>query len=190
MSDEESAAPQMVPLDRLNKAIEARKAAEAKARDAEKRAADLEASAAEATTWREKFETAAKSHADEIARRDSQLAFVRAGVDDEEIQTVLLDRWRGMDSKGRPPLSEWLTEGAREDKIAARFFEAPAPAETPAEAPAAQPTPAPVARTNAGAAPTPPASREMDRATYYQRMSQARTAEEKRAVMAEYMRGN
>ena len=38
MSDEESAAPQMVPLDRLNKAIEARKAAEAKARDAEKRA--------------------------------------------------------------------------------------------------------------------------------------------------------
>ncbi len=186
MSDEESA-PQMVPLDRLTKAIEARKAAESKAKEYEARIAELEPLAGTAEQLREKLAATAKSHADEIARRDSQLSFVRAGVDDEEIQTVLLDRWRGMDAKDRPTLGEWLSEGAREDKIASRFFAAaeaaPAPAETTAPAPAA----APIARTNAGAAPTPPAAREMDRATYYQRLQAARTPDEKRAVMAEYM---
>ena len=184
MSDEESA-PQMVPLDRLNKAIEARKAAESRAKEFEARIAELEPLAGTAEQLREKLAATAKSHADEIARRDSQLSFVRAGVDDEEIQTVLLDRWRGMDAKDRPTLGEWLAEGAREDKIASRFFaEAEAaPAETTAPAPAA----APIARTNAGAAPTPPAAREMDRATYYQRLQAARTPDEKRAVMAEYM---
>lgn len=185
MSDEEGAqAPQMVPLDRLNKAIEARKAAESRAKEYESRIAELEPLAGSAEQLREKLAATAKSHADEIARRDSQLSFVRAGVDDEEIQTVLLDRWRGMDAKDRPTLGEWLAEGAREDKIASRFFaEAAAAAEAAAPAPAA----APVARTNAGAAPTPPAAREMDRATYYQRLQSARTPDEKRAVMAEYM---
>ena len=184
MSDEESA-PQMVPLDRLNKAIEARKAAESRAKEYEARIAELEPLAGAAEQLREKLAATAKSHADEIARRDSQLSFVRAGVDDEEIQTVLLDRWRGMDAKDRPTLGEWLAEGAREDKIASRFFAAAeaAPAETTAPAPPA----APIARTNAGAAPTPPAAREMDRATYYERLQAARTPAEKRAVMAEYM---
>jgi hypothetical protein len=186
MSDEEGAqAPQMVPLDRLNKAIEARKAAESRAKEYEARIAELEPLAGTAEQLREKLAATAKSHADEIARRDSQLSFVRAGVDDEEIQTVLLDRWRAMDAKDRPTLGEWLAEGAREDKIASRFFAeaAAAPAETAAPAPAA----APIARTNAGAAPTPPAAREMDRATYYERLQAARTPAEKRAVMAEYM---
>lgn len=184
MSDEnEAAPPQMVPLDRLNKAIEARKAAESRAKEYEARIAELEPLASSAEELREKLAASAKSHADEIARRDSQLSFVRAGVDDEEIQTVLLDRWRSMDAKDRPTLGEWLTEGAREDKIASRFFEAAAPAE-PAKA---EPPAAPIARTNAGAAPTPPAAREMDRATYYERLQAARTPAEKRAVMAEYM---
>lgn len=189
MSDEEGAqAPQMVPLDRLNKAIEARKAAESRAKEYEARIAELEPLAGTAEELREKLAATAKSHADEIARRDSQLSFVRAGVDDEEIQTVLLDRWRGMDAKDRPTLGEWLAEGAREDKIASRFFaEAAAAAAAPAETAAPAPAAAPIARTNAGAAPTPPAAREMDRATYYERLQAARTPAEKRAVMAEYM---
>jgi len=187
MSDEEGAqAPQMVPLDRLNKAIEARKAAESRAKEYEARIAELEPLAGTAEQLREKLAATAKSHADEIARRDSQLSFVRAGVDDEEIQTVLLDRWRGMDAKDRPTLGEWLAEGAREDKIASRFF-AEAAAAAEASAPAPTPAAAPIARTNAGAAPTPPAAREMDRATYYERLQAARTPAEKRAVMAEYM---
>jgi hypothetical protein len=187
MSDEDTP-PQMVPLDRLNKAIEARKAAEARAKDAEKRIAELEPLASSAEEWRAKLEATSQAHADEIARRDSEIQFVRAGVDDGEIQAVLLERWRSMPSKDRPALGEWLSDGARQDKIAARFFEAP-PAAPEAPAASAAPSSPPIARTNAGAAPTPPAAREMDRATYYERMQAAQTSDEKRKIMAEYSRG-
>lgn len=189
MSDENT--PQTVPLERFNKVIEARKEAEARARAAEARLAEVEPQIAGLESLSEQLAAEKTARADDAARFAAREAFLGAGITDSDEMEILRARHAGIPKKDRPELADWLGKGAKEDKIASRFLRSePAPADD-AEAPAKNDAPAatpPAARTNTNAAPTPPAAREMTRAVYYQRLAEANTAEEKRAVVAEYGR--
>ena len=189
----EETAPQTVPLSRLNTEISARKEAAARAKElaAEIELLKVQAGAAEELTAALAAERAGR--AEDANRFGARESFVRIGLDpdeDADVMETIRGRYEKLPPKDRPALYDWLSDGAKSDRIASVLLPQPAPAPAAAaaepEAPAAS-GPRPIT-TNAGTVAAPPAGPTMSRDDYQRKLAAAGSGAEVKAVMSEYFR--
>ena len=134
---------------RLRRERSARARVEADLEMARGRMAELEPTVSEVTTLRQRLaeqESAAAAARAEAERYAQRIPLIRAGIEDDDVAGLLVERWRAsqgaVEEAKRKALDVWLREDAAADKIASRLLPA---------APAAPQPPPPAPNLNRGA---------------------------------------